>query len=100
MLNLRHLQLYIPQRSMLSLYFLASTHLCVCVCVYVCELSCHVQLFVTLWILSHQGPLSMGFSIDRLVLPFSVAVILCLSPTHRHTEYRPVCTSETEKERV
>lgn len=27
-------------------------------------------------------------------------VSVCLSPTHRHTKYRPVYTSETEKERV
>ena len=29
-----------------------------------CVLSCfsHIQLFVTLWIIAHQAPLSMGFS--------------------------------------
>ena len=31
-----------------------------CVCVLGC--SSHVQLFVTLWIVAHQTPLSMGFS--------------------------------------
>ena len=30
-------------------------------CVYVCVLS-YVQLFVTLWTVAHQAPLSMGFS--------------------------------------
>ena len=36
--------------------------LCVCVCVCVCVLShfSHVQLFVTLWTVAHQAPLSMG----------------------------------------
>ena len=37
---------------------------CVCVCVCVCvvsHFSC-VQLFVTLWTVAHQAPLSMGFS--------------------------------------
>ena len=34
------------------------------VCVYVCVLShfSHVQLFVTLWTVAHQVPLTMGFS--------------------------------------
>ena len=47
--------------------------LCVCVCVYVCVGVCvcgcacvhalsHVQLFVTLWIVASQAPLSVGFS--------------------------------------
>ena len=39
-------------------------HVCVCVCVCVCmlsHLSC-VQLFVTLWTVACQAPLSMGFS--------------------------------------
>ena len=37
---------------------------CVCVCVCVCVLSCfsHVRLFVTLWTVAHQPPLTMGFS--------------------------------------
>ena len=35
--------------------------MCVCVCVCVCVLS-HVRLFETLWTVSHQAPLSMGFS--------------------------------------
>ena len=39
------------------------THSCVCECVCVCaELLTHVWLFVTLWTVAHQGPLSMGFS--------------------------------------
>ena len=31
---------------------------------YVCMVSClsHIQLFVTLWTIAHQAPLSMGFS--------------------------------------
>ena len=33
---------------------------CVCVCVCVCTLS-HVRLFVTLWTVAHQAPLSLGF---------------------------------------
>ena len=44
-------------------------YLCVCVCVCVCvrarvyvqSLSC-VRLFVTTWAVTHQAPLSMGFS--------------------------------------
>ena len=32
---------------------------CVCVCVYMLS---HVQLFATLWTVTHQAPLSMGFS--------------------------------------
>ena len=38
--------------------------MCACVCVCVCVLSCfsHVQLFVTLWSVTHHAPLSMGFS--------------------------------------
>ena len=36
--------------------------MCVCVCVCVCELLSRVQLFVTLWTVSHQAPLSVGFS--------------------------------------
>ena len=36
---------------------------CVCVCVCVCILSFQcVQLFVTLWTVAHQAPLSTGFS--------------------------------------
>ena len=38
---------------------------CVCVCVCVCagaQLLSHVQLFVTLWTVACQAPLSMGFS--------------------------------------
>ena len=34
---------------------------CVCVCVCVCELS-RARLFMTLWTVAHQAPLSMGFS--------------------------------------
>ena len=39
---------------------------CVCVCVCVCARVCtralsHVRLFVTLWTIAHQAPLSMGF---------------------------------------
>ena len=34
---------------------------CVCVCVCVCVLS-HVCLFVILWTVACQGPLSLGFS--------------------------------------
>ena len=32
--------------------------------IYVCVLSCfsHIRLFVTLWTVAHQAPLSMGFS--------------------------------------
>ena len=37
-----------------------STGNCVCVCM-VSQFS-HVQLFVTLWTIAHQAPLSMGFS--------------------------------------
>ena len=39
-------------------------HECVCVCVCVCVLShfSRVQLFVTLWTVALQAPLSMGFS--------------------------------------
>ena len=33
---------------------------CVCVCVCVCVLS-HVQLFATLWTVTHQTPVSVGF---------------------------------------
>ena len=39
--------------------------MCVCVCVCVCvwtRVLSHAQLFVTLWTVPHQGPLSMGFS--------------------------------------
>ena len=36
---------------------------CVCVCVCVCvKLLSRVRLFVTLWTVAHQAPLSMGFS--------------------------------------
>ena len=44
---------------------------CVCVCVCVCVLS-HVRLFVTLWTVAHQAPLSMGFSRQEywIGLPF------------------------------
>ena len=37
---------------------------CVCECVLVCTISCfgHVWLFVTLWTVAYQVPLSMGFS--------------------------------------
>ena len=41
---------------------------CVCVCAHVCTCMCvfshfiHVWLFVTLWIVAHRFPLSMGFS--------------------------------------
>ena len=41
-----------------------SSDRCVCVCVHarVCiQLLSHVQLFVTLWTVAHQAPLSMGF---------------------------------------
>ena len=42
------------------------TNMCVCVCVCVCcaILSCfsRVRLFVTVWTVAHQAPLSMGFS--------------------------------------
>ena len=46
------------------------TNMCVCVCVCVCVcmccaiLSCYsrVRLFVTVWTVAHQAPLSMGFS--------------------------------------
>ena len=34
---------------------------CVCICVCVCVLS-HIQLFVTLWTVADQAPLSVGFS--------------------------------------
>ena len=36
----------------------------VCVCMHICTLShfSHVQLFVTLWTVAHQAPLSVGFS--------------------------------------
>ena len=34
----------------------------VCVCVCVLSYFSHVQLFVTLWALAHQAPLSIGFS--------------------------------------
>ena len=41
-------------------------HMCVCVCVYVCMYVLsgfsHVRLFVTLWTVACQAPLSMGFS--------------------------------------
>ena len=38
--------------------------MCVCVCVCVCVLGhfSHVQLFVTIWTVARQAPLSMGFS--------------------------------------
>ena len=34
---------------------------CVCVCVCVCELLSCIQLFATLWVVSRQASLSMGF---------------------------------------
>ena len=45
--------LFYPQHLAIS-----SNHVCVCM------LSCfsHVQLFVTIWTIAHQAPLSMGFS--------------------------------------
>ena len=44
-------------------FYLISTwisHRHVCVCMW--SHFCHVQLFVALWIVAHQAPLSMGFS--------------------------------------
>ena len=37
---------------------------CLYICVYACKLShfSHVQLFLTLWTIVHQAPLSIGFS--------------------------------------
>ena len=35
---------------------------CVCVCMCVCKSLSHVALFVTLWTVACQSPLSMGFS--------------------------------------
>ena len=37
---------------------------CVCVCVCVCEISCfsHLLVFVTLWTVASQSPLSLAFS--------------------------------------
>ena len=39
-------------------------HIHVYVCIYGCVLSCFscVRLFLTLWTIAHQAPLSMGFS--------------------------------------
>ena len=31
-------------------------------CVHVCSVACPVRFFVTLWVIAHQVPLSMGFS--------------------------------------
>ena len=36
--------------------------MCVCVCVCMLSHFSHVQLFVTLWTIAFQDPLSMGFS--------------------------------------
>ena len=36
--------------------------MCVCVCVWVLSHFSSVQLFMTLWTVAHQAPLSMGFS--------------------------------------
>ena len=59
--------------------------LCVCICVCVCVHACastlsrlsHVQLFVILWTVTHQGPLSTGFSRQEywsgLPFPFSLS---------------------------
>ena len=50
--------------------------LCVCVCTRTRALSrfSHVQLFTTLWTVTHQAPLSMGFSRQEYWsgLPFPV----------------------------
>ena len=45
-------------------YICSLQTVCVCVCVCVCVFSrfSHVQLFVTLWTVACQPPLSMGFS--------------------------------------
>ena len=39
-----------------------ASYFCLPVCMCVCCLFSRVQLFVTLWTLAHQAPLSMGFS--------------------------------------
>ena len=39
-----------------------SVCVCVCVCMCVCKSLSHVALFVTLWTVACQSPLSMGFS--------------------------------------
>ena len=46
------------------LYVCVCVCMCVCVCVCVCTLShfSHVWLFVTLWTVAWQAPLSIGFS--------------------------------------
>ena len=58
----------------MSLYVSINTHIAhcidkqisieICVCLHACTLShfSHVRLFVTLWTVAHQAPLSMGFS--------------------------------------
>ena len=51
--------------------------LCVWVCVCVRSCFSHVQLFVTLWIIARQAPLSMGFSRQQYWSGFP-----CPSPGH------------------
>ena len=36
-----------------------------------CSVACHVRLFATLWTVAHQVSLSMGFSSEWAVMPFS-----------------------------
>ena len=47
----------------INLFVILEMPVCI-LCVHVCVLSffSHVRLFVTLWIVVHQDPLSMGFS--------------------------------------
>ena len=81
------LQGILPKEALCVWYLKQSSkekclYVCVCVWVCVCEMSClcvcsrYLQLFGTLWTVTHQAPLSIGFSRqeywNRLLFPSPV----------------------------